>query len=298
MKVLITGADGLVGTYLTPLLRSQYNTFALHHSGGGAGSYQADLLKTEELLKILGETKPQTIVNLAAMTDVDLCETERDMALRLNRDTVITLCDYVRENGGYLVQISTDYIFDGQSGDYKEESITNPINWYGKTKLLAELEVTSRLESGQWCIARTSSIFGMHDRKLTFPFIVARKLYNKQKIMAFKDQYSTPTYARNLAEMIVDIVARRIHGIIHTAGATRISRFEQARMLATLLGFDEKLVEPTTVNDMVFKAARPKDSSLNVDKATRILGSKPQSYLESCELFAKEIEKNPVSLRT
>jgi dTDP-4-dehydrorhamnose reductase len=294
-KMLVTGASGLVGSYLVTQIHADYanNMYVtVHESLPKFGkSIQLDLSQTENLLKKLKEIRPDIIVNLAALVNVDICENESDLAMHLNRDLVAVISKYINDNDKpYFLHVSTDYVFDGNEGNYKEESQTNPVNWYGVTKLQGENEIISRLTESNWCIARTSTPFGVHPTKQSFPIFLLEKLRKGQSVKVVTDQYTSPTYAMNLAEMLKEIIDRRIKGIIHASGASRLSRYEQALKVSREFGLNEDLILKARSDDMNWKAKRPKDSSLNVNKACKLLmQNKPKSFDDALAQFAKEI---------
>lgn len=295
-RMLITGASGLVGSYFCRLLDLQqhdlyYDVYVADHTEATnfGRSIEIDLINLTRFAEVIDEVKPDVMVNLAAMTNVDACEVQRDEADRINHLSVKVISEYLDSNNEcYLLHVSTDYVFDGERGDYKENSNTNAINWYGMTKLLAEQELL-KCNSKNWCIARTSTPFGVHAKKQSFPLFVIKNLSSKQEIKVLTDQITSPTYAKNLAEMLFEIIQLRVKGIIHTSGSSQISRFDQAIKVASIFGLDHNLVKPASINDMNWKARRPKNSSLNVEKVFTIVSKKPMNFEESLSAFALEI---------
>jgi len=294
-KIIITGASGLVGRYLVTQIQTDnsYDIYVtVHKSLPKFGkNIQLDLSQTENISKKFKEIRPDVIVNLAAIANVDTCEIEPDLAMRLNRDLVAAISKYINDNNKpYFLHVSTDYVFDGNDGNYMEDSQTNPVNWYGITKLQGENEIISRLTEGNWCIARTSTPFGVHPTKQSFPIFLLEKLRKGQSVKVVIDQYTSPTYAMNLADMLKEIIDRRTEGIIHTCGASRLSRYEQALKISREFGLNEKLILKVISDEMNWKAKRPKDSSLNMNKACKLLTqNKPKSFDDALAQFAKEI---------
>ena len=196
-KVLITGASGLVGTYFTPVLANTYsNIYVTVHeiSPPKGNTIPINLSQTDQVTKMLEELAPEIIVNLAALTDVEACEFDQGMAISLNTNLVSAISKYASSNKDvYFLHISTDYVFDGNIGRYSENSETNPINWYGKTKLNGENEILRNLHESSWCIARISTPFGIHQKKISFPLFVVDKLRKNQSIKVLFDQYTSPT---------------------------------------------------------------------------------------------------------
>jgi dTDP-4-dehydrorhamnose reductase len=170
---------------------------------------------------------------------------------------------------------------------YYEDSIPNPLSIYGKSKLEGEKMIQTF--SSDWCIARTSTPFGLHPTKKSFPVWVIENLKKQKQIDVLSDQFTSPTYVPNLSKMLIEISERHLDGIFHVAGATKISRYEMARMVSDKLNLDEKLLRDVSINELKLEAPRPKDSSLNISKADIILNEKPQKINQSLDLFIDEI---------
>jgi dTDP-4-dehydrorhamnose reductase len=238
---------------------------------------------------VINKVEPDIIVHLAAMTNVDQCEIERNAADNVNHLSVKELVKYITNSKErFLLYVSTDYVFDGEKGDYLEEDDRNPINWYGITKLLGEQELLE-CNSENWCIARTSTPFGIHPKKLSFPLFIMKNLSREHEINVLTDQITSPTYALNLAEMMLEIIDKKVKGVMHLSGSSQISRFNQALEIASAFSLDKSLIKPTTINEMEWKARRPKNSSLNIIKAYNTLAKKPMEFKESLLLFAREL---------
>lgn len=292
-KILITGSSGLVGTYFCRLTAlKKYRVYTLLHSEptNNGNSISIDLSNSPGVFgQVLNEVGPDIIVHLGAMTNVDQCEIERNTADKINHLSVRELVNYVGNNKEcFLLYVSTDYIFDGEKGDYVETDQTNPINWYGMTKLLGEQELLKG-NSENWCIARTSTPFGVHTKKLSFPSFVVNNLSQEHEIKVLTDQITSPTYALNLAEMMLELIENRVKGIMHLSGSSQISRFNQALEIASAYNLDKDLIKPANIKDMTWKARRPKNSSLNIKKAYDTLTKKPMEFKESLLLFATEL---------
>ena len=178
---------------------------------------------------------------------------------------------------------------------FKNKFIHNPLGFYAKSKLIGEKSIQKF--SSDWCIARTSSIFGLHPTKKSFPTWVIENLQKQKQIDVLSDQFTSPTYVPNLSKMLIEISERHLNGIFHVAGATKISRYEMASIISDKLNLDEKLLRKILINELKLEAPRPKDSSLNISKATSILNEKPQKINQSLNLFIDEImTKNSTNL--
>ena len=293
MKFLVTGSAGLVGSQVVKDLAKQNHTvYSCYHNEKPVHGIplQLDLTDQDKIIQTLQETKPDRIIHLAAMTNVELCETEKDLATKINVKSTETIAKQAAKQQAFFVYVSTDYVFDGKDRMKKEYDSTNPLGFYGKTKLEGEIVLNKFASS--WCIARTSTPFGIHHKKKSFPLWIKENLEAKKEIPVLVDQFTSPTFVPNLSKMLIEVATRQITGIIHLAGATRISRYELAILVADKLKLDKKLLIPTKTYEMNWKAQRPKDSSLDVSFATEILNEKPQKIEQSLELFLSEFENN------
>lgn len=293
MKFLVTGSAGSVGRQVVrDLLLSHTDVFSCYHKSNPESGIATllDLTNTEKIIKVVQTIKPDVIIHLAAMTNVDQCETEKNMALQINAKSTAVLSEQAAKHDAFLVYVSTDYVFDGENGMQKETDTPNPIGFYGRSKLEGETAV--RDLASNWCIARTSTPYAIHATK-SFPLFIAENLQAKKEISVITDQYTSPTYVPNLSKMLIEISSRTIQGIFHLAGATRVSRYDMALMVAEKLGLDKNLIKSTTMACMNWNAKRPKDSSLDVSKATSILKEKPMSSQQGLDLLIKQMKQKP-----
>ena len=291
MKFLVTGSAGLVGRQVVKDLSETHEVFSCYTKSEPEFGIpvKMDLLNHERISNVLSEKNPDIVIHLGAMTAVDLCETQQDNALKINSQATEILAKECSKINSFMVYVSTDYVFNGNSGLYKENDVTNPLGFYGKSKLLGEKSIQNF--SSNWCIARTSTPFGLHPTKKSFPIWVIENLQKQKQIDVLTDQFTSPTYVPSLSRMLIEISERHLTGIIHVAGASKISRYEMASLVSDKLDLDEKLLREISINDIKWEAQRPKDSSLNVSKAISILNQKPQKIDHDVNLFIDEIKK-------
>jgi dTDP-4-dehydrorhamnose reductase len=290
MKFLVTGSAGLIGSQIVKdLIQKNHTVYSCYHDQKPLQGIPTllDLSDSNKIIQTLHETKPDRIIHLAAMTGVDLCETENELATIINTKATETLAKQAAKQNIFFLYVSTDYVFNGISGMKKEDDTTNPLGFYGKSKLGGEL-VLNKLASN-WCIARTSTPFGIHPIKKSFPLWVKENLEAKKEIPVLIDQFTSPTYVPNLSKMLIEITTRQITGILHVSGATRISRHALAELVADKLHLDKNFLIPTKIDNMNWKAQRPKDSSLDVSFAAEILNEKPQTIQQSLVHFIKDV---------
>ena len=292
MKFLVTGASGLIGKKVVEdLIKQNHEVHSIYHDDKPTGGIpvRLDLADLEKINQTINQINPDIIIHLAAMTNVDLCETEKELAHTINAKATEALARSAAKIKAFFVYVSTDYVFDGINGMKKEDDITNPLGYYGKTKLEGEISLDNL--ASNWAIVRTSTPFGLHQKKKSFPLWVKENLEKNIEIKVLIDQFTSPTYVPNLSKMIIEVATKQINGKIHLAGATRISRYSLALMIADKLGLDKKLLLEAKIEDMDWKSKRPKDSSLDVTKATETLTEKPQPIEQSLSLFLDEIWK-------
>ena len=249
-----------------------------------------DITDEVSVYKTISRIEPDVIVNSAALTDVDKCEVNPQLARDLNSTSVEYLVGSAKESSCFFVQISTDFVFDGTTGNYSENDRPNPINQYGLTKLSGE-EAAKKCEEGRWSVARASVVYGWGrpERPNAATYIID-SLSKGRKIFIAKDQYSSPTLNTNLALMVIEISERHLPGIIHTSGATRRSRYDFALGLADRWKppLERKLILPTEAGNIQWTAKRPLDSSLQVSRAASLLANRPLEIDEAYRQFIAE----------
>jgi len=196
MKILVTGSTGLVGRQVVSDLENLGDTiYAAYHNSKPEGGIptQMDLTNLEKISELVSKLNPDAIIHLAAITDVDVCEKEQELAMKINAQATKILAKQAAKQKSFFVYISTDYVFDGMQGMRKESDKTNPISFYGKSKLEGELAVMNLASS--WCIVRTSTPFGLHPTKKSFPVWITENLLAHKQINVIVDQFTSPIIA-------------------------------------------------------------------------------------------------------
>jgi len=281
-KLLIIGATGLVGSKLASMAASHsfeaYNT-QNERKSPFPNSERLDVTDREATLDLVREVQPKVIINTAALTNVDYCETHQAEAEKVNVGGARNLAEASRRTESRLIQLSTDSVFDGTIGHYIESDTPHPLNYYAVTKLEAE-GVVSQLSN--YAIARPSVVYGWHSqvseirsgstKQMNFGLFVLDKLKNTEIVKAIRDQYSCPTFADNLAEGLLRLAKRPENGIFHTAGRSCLSRYEFATRLTQIFGYPTKMVQPVFSSEFPQQAKRPRNCCLRVEKAERVLG--------------------------
>jgi len=286
LRILVTGASGLLGTKICQLGICKgfevYSGYKQNKPQIGIPQ-QLDLSQRNKIGKIFDKIQPEAVVHAAAMTNVDKCELEKRLSWRINAEGTQTIVKVCKKHRSFMVYVSTDYVFDGDRGMYTESDQVNPINYYGLTKLMGEESVRNIIR--QACIARTSVIYSSIPAtgKTNFALWLLDKLRKREKVQIVTDQTNSPTLNTNLAEMILEILERELCGTYHLAGGTRLNRYQFAITLAKIFDLDTSLIDPCTSDEISWIAKRPKDSSLNVEKAMQTLESKPMVIDEAME---------------
>jgi len=268
---VVTGSSGLLGRRLVSVLSGEYEVMGIdRYVPEGQKDLAVDITQRERTLESIVGMGPSVVVHTAAETDVDRCETERDLARRINVEGTANIADACVEVGAKLIFVSTDYVFDGNKGNYAETDEPNPISFYGITKHEAEQIAAST--SPNSLIIRTSVLYGWHPVKLNFVTWILKGLRDRQTLRVVYDHINSPTLADSLARAIHKAIERNSQGMLHIAGSERISRFDFARRVASRFDLDESLLIPVQMKDLNWVARRPRDSSLDVGKAEKELG--------------------------
>lgn len=292
MRILITGASGLLGSKIAELaVKLGYEVYSgyLTHEPTHGISLKLDVRNIDALRGIFDKVRPEVVIHAAALTDVDRCEIDKELAWSINVEGTRNVAELSRRYGAFLVYMSTDYVFKGDKGMYRETEEANPVNYYGLTKLEGERRVINILDD--YCIVRSSVIYGSRPAsgKVNFALWVIEKLRRGETVNVLKDQWNSPTLNTNLAEMILEIAERKLTGIYHLAGATRVSRYEFANLIAETFDLSKELIRPVTMDNLEWIAPRPRDSSLDVLKAMKTLRKKPDVIKEALRRLREEM---------
>ncbi len=293
VRVLVTGASGLLGSKLVAELVSRgYEVVAIHNRNPVMLEHEKlvkiklDITNRTLLEDLILRARPDVIIHCAAYTDVDGCERDKEWAWRVNVEATRSIVRAARVVRSYLIYVSTDYVFDGEKGMYREDDVPNPVNYYGLTKLIGEELV--RASDLLYTIVRPSAIYGVGGSKKSFAEYVAEKLSRGERVRALVDQFVSPTHNTLLAKTIVEIVEMRPMGTIHVAGE-RMSRYEFAIRIAKALGLPTELIEEARMEEMRhWIAKRPRDSSLDTSKARALFRTRFFDTDLALDLFKRE----------
>lgn len=299
MKILITGANGLLGQKLVSLISSNSEHQLIATGKGGNRNpkphhtYRYELLDItdgEQVMLVIGEQKPDVVIHTAAMTNVDQSEEEQELCLKLNVQAVQNIVDACVQSNAFLIHLSTDFIFDGTQGPYDEQGITNPISFYGESKLKAE-EVIQRSNIDH-AIIRTVLVYGIaHDMsRSNIVLWVKKNLEEKKEIFVVNDQWRTPTLAEDLAIGCLLIAQKKAKGIFNISGDELLTPYEMAIRTADFFDLDKSYIIETDGSRFQQKAKRPPKTGFIIEKAKKTLGYKPRSFEEGIAILVKQLK--------
>lgn len=285
-RLFITGGSGLLGSKFTNF-SGDYEIIATYNTNPRDNAVKLDITDEAQVLSTIESLSPDLVVHSAALTNVDYCEDHQEEADRINGHGTLNLAKACKKMGAKMIYVSTDFVFDGENGLYGEDDDTNPLSYYGKSKLKGEEYLQN---SGvNYAIARVSVLYGWHTN-FNFVTWVVNELKEVNSINIVTDEYNSPTFADNAAQAILDIYSKGKEGIYHIAGDERISRIDFARNIAKVFELDETLINPILTKDLVRNAPRPMDSSLSVEKARNDLDVKLLDTTEGLKEMKKVIE--------
>jgi dTDP-4-dehydrorhamnose reductase len=273
MKVLVIGKDGQLGSELVRVIEGSRGT----SRQSGSGIF-LDLTNLNSIEDIIRKEKPEVVINAAAYTNVDGCEENKREAFLINGKAVGNMARVCSATRSYFIHISTDYVFDGERGNYTEDDIPNPVNYYGVSKLMGEAYALSYDDS---LVIRTSGVYGI---KMNFPLYVVKTLKEGGTVNCI-DSYYSPIHATLLAEAIKELIEKRAYGILNVSGE-RLSRYEFALKIKKTLDIKSGNVS-LVYSSQNLKARRPYDSSLLNEKAKKMLSTKFYNTDKALEYMAK-----------
>ena len=297
MKILVTGANGLLGQHLVKLLlENKYHVLAcgkglcrLDFINNDLFTYiDADITDENAVEKLIKNNGPEIIIHAAAMTQVDECEKNPEQTSDVNVRGTANIILYAEKYSSFIIYISTDFVFDGEAGNYKEDDDLKPVNWYGFTKVQAE----SLIETCDmpWAIVRTCLVYGnaLSGTRSNIITWVKNNVENNKNIKVVDDQIRTPTYVEDLAKGILLIAEKKATGIFHISGEDILTPYEMAIKTATFFNLDKNLIEKVNASIFTQPAKRPPRTGFNINKAKTTLGFQPISFEEAlAKMFGK-----------
>jgi len=297
--ILVTGSNGLLGQKITErLLETQQ--FKLIASAKGENRYpikegytyvEMDILDPANVKEVIETHKPDAIIHTAAMTNVDTCEEQKELARELNVTAVETLLANCEPHNIQLVHLSTDFIFDGADGPYDELAAPNPLSYYGITKLEAE-EVIKNSKS-KWAILRTIIVYGIVSDMSRSNIVLWAKgaLEKGNPINVVNDQWRMPTLAEDLADCCLLAVQHDAHGVFNASGKDMMSISELVGRVADYWKLDKSLINEISAETLNQTAKRPVRTGFILDKTIRELGYQPRSFAEGLAIVDQQMKE-------
>ena len=300
-RILITGSNGLLGQKLVKKLKSNKLGFELIATSKGENRisekegyvYQSlDISNQEEVNNVFNHFKPDTVIHTAAMTNVDACESEKELCRKLNVIAVRFLVEAAEKHQSHFIHLSTDFIFDGKSGPYKEDDEPNPLSYYGQSKLDAE-EIVKACKTN-WSIARTIIIYGIVEDMSRSNIVLWAKsaLEKKQTLTIVNDQFRSPILAEDLADGCIAIAKKEAIGIYNLGGKDLMSIVDLVRRVADYYNLDKSYIEEISSDSLSQAAKRPGKTGFVIDKAINDLGYNPHSFEEGIAILESQLKQD------
>ena len=318
MKILITGSNGLLGQKIIYALLKltagqvpigkcvwpQVSNFTIIATSKGDNRiiekkgyiYEAlDISDKTQVETVLTKHKPDVVINTAAMTNVDACETLKEECWKANVTAVQNLVDVISNlksqiSNPHLIHISTDFIFDGEAGPYKEDDKPNPLSYYALSKY--ESEKIVQASKIKWAILRTIIVYGIVDNMSRSNIVLWAKdaLAKGQKINVVDDQFRAPTLAEDLAQGCILTALKGATGIYNISGKDIMSILELVYNVADFWKLDSSIVNPIKSSSLNQAAKRPPRTGFILDKAVKELGYTPYSFVEGLAILDKQLQ--------
>jgi dTDP-4-dehydrorhamnose reductase len=297
MKILITGSNGLLGQKLLHKLRQDFSVELIATSKGknrvsnkdGYTYFDLDITNNDVVAQLIASEKPQVVINTAAMTNVDLCEDEKKACDALNVEAVRYLADSCAMIDAHLIQISTDFIFDGEDGPYTEEDEPNPLSYYGLSKLKSE-EVL-QAHNVKWTILRTIIVFGVGEKLSKGNIVLWAKgaLAKGDPLNIIDDQFRAPTLAEDLADACILAAKKKAFGVFNASGKDIMSIYEIVERIAKHYGNTTENLNRISTATLNQTAGRPPRTGFILDKSKKVLGYNPHSFEECLTIINKQL---------
>lgn len=297
MKILVTGCNGLLGQKLVELISTTEDHYLIATAKSKLvipfiGEFHAlDITSSWQVEQVLAATKPDVVINTAAMTQVDQCETEKEKCWLNNVTSVEHLVKACQNVEAHLVHLSTDFVFDGTHGPLDENEKPNPLSYYGESKWASE-KIVEKSNIG-WTIVRTVLVYGVTQdmSRSNIVLWVKKNLEEGKKINVVTDQWRTPTLAEDLATGCYLAATKKTKGIYHISGSEMMTPYDIAMATADFFKLDKSLIQQTDSTKFTQPARRPPKTGFIIDKAKRELGYTPHSFKQGLALLKRQLSE-------
>lgn len=297
--ILTTGSNGLLGQKLTEKVLREGRVKLVATSKGenrypvknGYEYAEMDILDIVQMRAVIERYQPDAVIHTAAMTNVDTCEANKELCHQLNVDAVRNLLSLCEEKNIQLIHLSTDFVFDGADGPYKEEDAVNPTSYYGESKVMAEELLKN--SKATWTILRTILVYGItNDMSRSNIVLWAKSALEKAlPINVVNDQWRMPTLAEDLAEACLLAVEKNAKGIYHVSGKDYMSIADLVRKVADYWGLDQSFINEISSISLNQPAKRPVKTGFVLDKTIKDLGYNPHSFEEGLAILDQQMKR-------
>jgi dTDP-4-dehydrorhamnose reductase len=275
LKVLVLGAGGMLGKDLVPILSVKGQVWARDID-------DFDITDPKRVQREVEALQPQVLVNAAAYTDVDGCESRKELAFAVNAEGARNVARACAAIGGRMIHLSTDYVFDGSSRiPYREESLPNPLNIYGSSKLQGERYIQEILENH--LIIRTEWLYGRHGKN--FVDTIVRHAGQQKELRVVDDQRGSPTFTKDLSFALERLIGIEVRGILHVTNSGSCTWFEFARQILREKGYDHVQVIPISSEELSRPARRPASSVMDCQRYEKLTGRKMRPWKEAIKEY-------------
>lgn len=264
-KILLIG-KGFLGRYIASEAQNKgLDVVSTHHTYQQEDTISMDISNFEQVNRIISELKPDFVINCAVIGDVDFLQEHRDIAMKTNAEGPKNIAIACKKNNARLIHISTDAVFDGKNGNYREDDLPNPVNVYGESKLQGEQEIIKN--TNNYIICRTN-FFGIDNRGKYFFSWILKSIKEKKTINGFTDVMFSPIDVNTLSKIIIELLPSKYVGVLHLSGQP-ISKYDFIKKVVEFVKYDISKVMPVSIDNHPLKAPRPKDTSLssNISKS-------------------------------
>lgn len=301
-RILLTGSNGLLGQKLVELIhkeyRSEYELVATSKGENRITKYKdfifrsLDISDAKAVEKVFKEFKPHILINTAAMTNVDACEADKKGCRQANIEAVQILGAECEQYNTHFIHLSTDFIFDGEAGPYKESDEPNPLSYYGWSKWEGE-KIVQQLKC-PWAILRTIIVYGIAENMSRSNIVLWAKsaLEKQEPLQIVNDQFRAPTLAEDLAKGCMLVAEKGAEGVYHLSGKDQMSIVELVRRVAKYFGLDDSQISEISSSSLNQAAKRPPRTGFVLDKARKELAYEPRSFEEGLALLSDQLQQN------
>ena len=296
-NILITGSNGLLGQKLVNLFSTRGNFKVTAVSRGKNRNetakdytyYNVDITETKKVTALLETIKPSYIINSAAMTNVDVCEKEKDKCDLINIEAVKPLIEAAKKFNSHLIHISTDFIFDGEEGPYKETDLPNPLNHYGLSKWKSEKLITNA--NIKHTILRTILVYGLVDNMPQNNIVlwIKNAVENKQELTIVDDQFRMPTFVDDLAYACFLSIQHSAYGVYNISSNKLLSIYEIALQIAKTFNLDTSYIKRIPTSQLKQAAKRPSVTGFDLEKSKKALYFPIASFKDRLQVFKNQL---------